>query len=228
MSARRFFVGAAFPLGNWKYCLCCHHSLVVYLTMCFGRWHPKAHCSHGAEPPSGSSFPRMLTHFLCHCHPACYHAGSRKRQNASCIQRAASTGVPYRSTHQATENVPHSPRLLYLPTILKHRKTCSTQPLLQETNIRCGGKDKNHLRETSCNSANRPTDITEDSPGTPQQKFMCCQETPKSESAQLNRQLAQNNRVYGVNSDFVAMVGITHWPDSRTQLEAKQKSSWPH
>lgn len=66
--------------------------------------------------------------------------------------------------------------LFYLPSILKHRKTWSTPKLLQETNMQC-------LRQNSLNSANTSTDITEDFPGTPHQKF-CCWRIP--ESAQLN------------------------------------------
>lgn len=108
-----------FPPGNWKSCLCCHHSLVLCSVRCFSWWQPRVLRSHGAKVCSGHGSPGswLLPVPLSPCLALPWVRGMPE-----CLPLWACAWQG--SVHWATNNAQQSLDF-YLPSILKHRKTFS-------------------------------------------------------------------------------------------------------
>lgn len=196
MIARRVSLGAVSLLGNWKYCPCCHHSLVVYLMRCFCRWYRKV--------------PMVPNHCLGHYFPGCWltssatvilHATALAHANArmSYFKSSLLWYVWYHSIHQATMNVRHSPHLLYhssIGTLLQKKK----HPFGGGWCVWITWDNFNAILPTHSSLAVRNSQLG---------------------SAQLCKQLAQPNRGYGVIPNFMAMVGIRLWLDLRNSTRSE-------
>lgn len=93
--------------------------------------------------------PRVLSHLLCHCHPEWHCPGCP-------FLGSLHWHVSDRALYTEQPKMCNSPWLFYLPSILKHRKTCSTPKLLQEIeSIQSCQHIHQHYRGISRNSTSK-------------------------------------------------------------------------